>query len=213
MPDFMKQIIDTASSLDVWGILGLLFGLLAVWFLIKENIWTWPCGIAYVLVSFVVFWEARLFGDLLLHILFLILNCYGWYYWIFGKNKAKEKELSVSTSSAKEMVIALAPTLLGIYLFGYFLKHLPVYVDGLPAAALPYWDSATSVMSITGMWLTAKKKIESWYYWLVVDILATGIYFYKALYFYAVLYMVYVVLAVLGYLAWKKSLEKQHQTA
>ena len=63
------------------------------------------------------------------------------------------------------------------------------------------------------MWLTAKKKIESWYYWLLVDILATGIYFYKELYFLAILYMVYIVMAVMGYLAWKKSLEKQRQIA
>lgn len=213
MSDFIQQIVDTASSLDVWGILALVFGLLAVWFLIKESIWTWPSGILYVLVSFVIFWKARLFGDFLLHILYLILNCYGWYYWLYGKNKEAKEELPVSTSSPTEMLIVLVPTLAGIYIFGYFLQHLPVYIEGLPAAALPYWDSTTSVLSITGMWLTAKKKIESWYYWLLVDILATGIYFYKAIYFLAVLYMVYIVMAVMGYLAWKKSLEKQRQIA
>lgn len=212
MSEFIQQIIDTASSLDVWGILGLIFGLLAVWLLIKESIWTWPSGILYVLVSFVVFWEARLFGDLLLHILYLILNGYGWYYWLYGKNE-EEEELSVSTSSLKEMLLVLVPTLAGVYLFGYFLQHMPDYIEDLPAAALPYWDSTTSILSIAGMWLTAKKKIESWYYWLVVDILATGIYFYKGLYFYAVLYMVYIVMAVLGYLAWKKSLEEHRQIA
>lgn len=213
MSDFIEQIADTASSLDIWGILGLIFGLLAVWFLIKENIWTWPSGIAYVLVSLVVFWKARLFGDLLLHILYLILNGYGWYYWRYGKNEDDDEELAVSTSSPKEMLLILIPTLVGVYVFGYLLEHLPDYISGLPPAALPYWDSVTSILSVTGMWLTAKKKIESWYYWLVVDILATGIYFYKALYFYAVLYMVYIVLAVLGYLSWKKSLETQQQAA
>ena len=213
MSDVVRQIIDTASSMDVWGVLGLIFGLLAVWLLIKENIWTWPSGIAYVLVSFVVFWQARLFGDLLLHILYLILNSYGWYNWLYGRNKVEDETLNVSTSSPKEMLLLLLPTLLGIYVFGYFLEHLPDYVPELPAAALPYWDSTTSVLSITGMWLTAKKRIESWYYWLVVDILATGIYFYKAIYFYAVLYLVYIVLAVLGYLSWKKSLKTLEQTA
>ncbi|MDN5214832.1 nicotinamide riboside transporter PnuC [Fulvivirgaceae bacterium BMA12] len=210
MSEIIRQIIDTASSLDVWGILGLLFGLLAVWFLIIENIWTWPSGIAYVLVSLVVFWEARLFGDFLLHILYFILNSYGWYYWLYGKNKQQEV-LPVTKSSSKEMALTVLLTAIGVYVFGYFLQNLPDYIEGLPAAALPYWDSATSVLSITGMWLTAKKRIDSWYYWLVVDILATGIYFYKEIYFYAVLYMVYIVMAVLGYLAWKKSLSTQQQ--
>ena len=213
MSEFIEQIIETASSMDVWGMLLLVFGLLAVWFLIKENIWTWPCGIAYVLISLFLFWEARLFGDLLLHVLYLILNVYGWYYWLYGKNKKAEEELPVATSSPKEMLMILALSLAGIYLFGYFLQHLPDYIDDFPAAALPYWDSTTSILSITGMWLTAKKKIESWYYWLLVDILATGIYFYKELYFLAILYMVYIVMAVMGYLAWKKSLEKQRQIA
>ena len=213
MSEFIEQIIETASSMDVWGMLLLIFGLLAVWFLIKENIWTWPCGIAYVLISLFLFWEARLFGDLLLHVLYLILNVYGWYYWLYGKNKKAEEELPVATSSPKEMLMILALSLAGIYLFGYFLQHLPDYIDDFPAAALPYWDSTTSILSITGMWLTAKKKIESWYYWLLVDILATGIYFYKELYFLAILYMVYIVMAVMGYLAWKKSLEKQRQIA
>lgn len=213
MSEFIEQIIETASSMDVWGMLLLVFGLLAVWFLIKENIWTWPCGIAYVLISLFLFWEARLFGDLLLHVLYLILNVYGWYYWLYGKNKKAEEELPVATSSPKEMLIILALSLAGIYLFGYFLQHLPDYIDDFPEAALPYWDSTTSILSITGMWLTAKKKIESWYYWLLVDVLATGIYFYKELYFLAILYMVYIVMAVMGYLAWKKSLEKQRQIA
>ncbi len=212
MSEIIRQIIDTASSLDIWGILGLLFGLLAVWFLIIENIWTWPSGIAYVLVSLVVFWEARLFGDFLLHVLYLILNSYGWYYWLYGKNKQQEV-LPVTKSSPKEMIVTMLLTATGVYIFGYFLQHLPDYIEDLPLAALPYWDATTSVLSVTGMWLTAKKRIDSWYYWLIVDILATGIYFYKEIYFYAVLYMVYIVMAVLGYLAWKKSLNVQHQVA
>ena len=80
-------------------------------------------------------------------------------------------------------------------------------------ASLPYWDSATSVLSVTGMWLTTKKKIENWYYWLIVDILATGIYMYKELYFYGILYFVYIFLAVAGYMAWKNSLENNTVTA
>lgn len=207
MTSIVDQIYETLLNFDIWGLLGLVFGLLAVWFLIKQSIWTWPTGILYVLVSFVVFWQARLFGDFLLHIFFLVLNIYGWYYWIHGK-KSDAIEIPVTKSPTSHMVITFAISLIGIYFFGVFLESLPQYIDGLPASSLPYWDASTSILSVTAMWLTAKKKIDNWYYWLVVDILATGIYFYKEVYFFAVLYMVYIVMAISGYLAWKKSLEK-----
>ena len=87
----------------------------------------------------------------------------------------------------------------GTYLAG---KLLVEFTD----ASLPYWDSTTSVLSITAMWLTAKKKIENWVIWLVVDLLATGIYYYKGLYFYCILYLVYIGMAVAGYLSWRKSM-------
>ncbi len=203
MSSIVEQIHETLLSFDIWGLLGLVFGLLAVWFLIKESIWTWPFGILYVLVSFVVFWDARLYGDLLLHVFFLILNIYGWYYWLFGKD-GNDHEVVITTSTNKLLIVTFLISLLGIGIFGYFLEHLPNYFEDLPASSLPYWDATTSILSVTGMWLTTKKKIENWYYWLLVDILATGIYFYKGVYFFAILYLVYIGMAVSGYLTWKK---------
>ena len=90
---------------------------------------------------------------------------------------------------------------IGIVFFGTLLN---VYTD----ASLAYWDSTTSVLSIVGMWLTAKKKLENWYFWLAVDVLATGIYLYKGIYFYALLYLIYVGLAVSGLISWKKSMDQ-----
>ena len=208
MSDIIEQALHTASDLDLWGITGLIFGLLAVIFLIKENVWTWPFGILYVLVSFVVFIEQRLFGDFLLHIFFLILNIYGWYYWVKGKNK-REHHVPITYSTTTNSILQLLVSAVGILFFGYFLAHIEKIFEGIPASSLPYWDATTSVLSITGMWLTAKKKIENWYYWFVVDVLATGIYFYKGIYFYGILYLVYIILAVLGYLNWKKLYQNQ----
>ena len=159
MHEIWQEIISYASQIDLLEFLGLIFGLVCVWLLIKQNILTWPAGIIYVLISLVVFWEIRLYGDFILHIFFLVLNIYGWYYWLNGKKK-NEEDVPVTNLSA----------------------------------ALPYWDSTTSILSVTGMWLTTRKKIENWYYWLAVDILATGIYVYKGIYFYSALYFVYIFL-------------------
>ena len=93
--DIWQEIVSYSSSINMWELTGLITGVLAVLFLIKENILTWPFGIIYVLVSFVVFWEARLYGDFLLHVFFLVLNIYGWYYWVKGKAE-KGKEVPVT---------------------------------------------------------------------------------------------------------------------
>ncbi len=200
-----QQIIDYALGIDVLEFAGLIFGLLAVWFLIRQNILTWPAGIIYILISFVIFWRVRLYGDFILHVFFLVLNIYGWYYWLHGRKNDKE-ELPVTTFSLPVNLLIALVTALGVWGFGYLLQRLPDYFSGLSAAALPYWDATTTILSVTAMWLTTRKKLENWYYWLVVDILATGIYVYKEIYFYAFLYGVYIIMAFSGLLAWKKSM-------
>lgn len=208
MHEVWQEIVLYASHIDFLEFLGLVFGLLCVWFLIKQSILTWPAGIIYVLISFVIFWKIRLYGDFALHIFFLALNIYGWYYWVYGKKK-EDKEVAVTTNSTINNLIILSVTGIGIILFGYFLVALPNWIDGLEPAALPYWDATTSILSVTAMWLTTRKKLENWYYWLVIDILATGIYVYKGIYFYAALYFIYIFLAISGYLEWRKSMKSQ----
>ena len=205
--DFWDGVISYASGIDFWEFSGLVFGLLAVLFLIRENIWTWPTGIAYVIVSFVVFWNARLYGDFLLHVFFLALNIYGWHYWLRGKTNAQQKEqVPVSTMPVQGLLLTIGASGLGIFLFAQFLMALPRWFEGVAPAALPYWDSTTSILSVAGMWLTARKKIENWYFWFAVDVLAAGIYFYKELYFFSLLYFIYIGMAVSGYLSWRRSM-------
>jgi len=198
MTDFWQEVIAYAAHIDVLELLGMIFGLLAVWYLIKENILTWPAGIIYIFISFVIFYRTKLYADLALHFVFLALNIYGWYFWIKGRKE--ESELPVTTISNKFLAIITGLCVIGIWIMGTLFEK---YTD----AAVPYWDSATTVLSLAGMWLTARKKIENWYFLIIVDILATGIYIYKEIYFYATLYGIYIVLASMGYFSWKKSLD------
>lgn len=209
--DIIQSFFDYLQGIDILEAFGLIFGLLCVGLLIRENIYTWPAGIIYVLISFVIFWQQRLYGDLLLHIFFLILNIYGWYYWVKG-NSSNSEEVPITRLRKTDLLYLLFLSFIGILIFGYFLESLPLIFKGLPQASLPYWDSTTSILSVGAMWLTARKKIENWYLWFIIDILATGIYFYKGIEFYAILYLVYIVLAILGYNAWKKSMIAQGST-
>ena len=193
-----------ASQMNVIEAAGLVFGIVCVVLLIRQNILTWPFGIAYVLVSFYVFYQARLYADLILHVFFLWMNIYGWYYWLAGK-RGEDDDLQVTKESATTLLQLGIISILGIAVCGFLL-------DRYTNADLAYWDSSTTVLSLSAMWLTARKKIESWHGWLVVDILATGIYFYKGLYFYMVLYLIYVGMAIAGYLSWKASMEAEERS-
>jgi nicotinamide mononucleotide transporter len=195
----MFDFVDTLRGMNILEIAGLFFGLICVWLLIKENIWTWPTGIIYVIISLYIFYQEKLYADLALHFLYLGLNFYGWYYWIYGNNKNRE-ELPVTKASYKLLIILILASAVSILIVGYLLQN---FTD----ASLPYWDTATTILSLAGMYLTARKKIENWYFWFVVDVIATGIYFYKGIEFYAVLYLIYIGLAVVGYISWKKSLQ------
>lgn len=201
MQEILDQITQFIVNIDPYEATGLIFGLLAVIYLIKESILTWPFGIIYVLVSLVIFWNEKLYADFALHIFFLVLNAYGWWYWLYGKEK-REKNLPVTKTPVRLLFILIGASLAGTFLTGYLLS---MHTD----ASVPYWDSTTTVFSVTAMWLTARKKIENWYFWFFVDVVATGVYFYKDIYFYAVLYLIYIGLAVSGYLAWNKTMKAQ----
>jgi len=111
-----QEIIGYAIGIDVLEFAGLIFGLLAVWFLIRQNILTWPAGIIYILISFVIFWRVRLYGDFILHVFFLVLNIYGWYYWLHGRKNNKE-ELPVTTFSLPVNLLIALVTALGVWGF------------------------------------------------------------------------------------------------
>ena len=198
--EIIEQVLNYATNMKVWEFLGFVLGVLCVLFLIRQNILTWPMGIAYVLISLVIFWQTKLYADFVLHLFYFGMNVYGWYYWVYGR-KSDEQVVPVTSISVNTWLFTLGISAVGIFIWGYLLNN---YTD----ASLAYWDSTTSVLSFAAMWLTARKKIENWILWLVVDILATGIYYYKGLYFYCLLYLVYIGMAIAGYLAWKKSMNR-----
>ena len=177
---------------------GLVTGLVCVWLLIRQNVWTWPLGILYVLVSIVIFLDARLYADLLLHFGFLGLNAYGWYYWLRGGSTSRVA-VPVTRAGAGPVAALVLAAAVGTGVFG---RAFELWTD----ADLPYWDNATTCLSLAAMWLSTRKHLENWVLWFVVDVLATGIYLYKGLYFYALLYLVYTGMAIAGWLAWRRSL-------
>ena len=177
--------------------LAVVFGLIAVYFNTREVVWGWPTGIVGVVLSGILFYEVRLYADLILHGLYVILGFYGWYEWLYGgKNKAT---LHVTTLSSRALWVLMIAGGIGTVVIGYFFDR---YTD----ADLAYWDALTTSFSLVGQYMLAKKKLENWLLWIAVDAVASGMYVYKGLYLLALLYFLYLGLAAYGYARWKKTL-------
>lgn len=178
-------------------LVGFVTGILYVVLNIRQNIWCWPVGLVSVLAYMVVFYEVRLYADAGLQVIYVVLSVYGWYYWLHGgeaHSRAKVRRLT-RREGLTLALIAVA----GTSAMGYGLAN---HTD----ASLPYWDSATTVGSLIGQWLTSKKILENWIVWIVVDALYVGVYLYKGLYLTTVLFAIFLGLAVTGYFAWKKTM-------
>ena len=190
-------------------ILGTLSGLVCVWSLIKESVLTFPIGLLYSVITSVVVLEARLYADLVLNLYFVLMNGYGWYFWVRGAEERQIKgKLLVVSVPRNELAFVAVAMILGTFAVGYFFS-------AYTAADFAYWDSLTTVASFIAMWMTARKYLESWVLWFLIDVLQIALYGVKGfsgspgLYFYSFLYSVYLWMAVLGWRSWSQNIVKQ----
>lgn len=173
-------------------------GLLCVWLTVRQNVLCWPTGLVQVVLYIGVFYQARLYSDLILHLVYVVMQIYGWYHWLHGGRE--RKELQVTAMSLAGLLAWLGIVAAATVPWGY---SMATYTD----AAAPYADAFIAVASLIAQWLMARKKLESWYFWIAVDIVAIVVYLYKELVITTGLYSVFLVLAVLGYFQWKRTLQ------
>jgi nicotinamide mononucleotide transporter len=181
-------------------------GFVAIYLQIRQNVWYWMVSIIMVSMYIYIYIDARLYADMSLQVYYLVISFYGWYLWLFGKSVDHHKTaISVSISSGNLLVI-----LGGIAVFLFFV--IAWILNQFTNSDLPYWDSFTTSLSFVATWMLAKKKLENWLIWIVVDAVSVGIYLYKELYPTAVLFLFLTVLAYVGYRQWQKDLEKTSAT-
>lgn len=173
------------------------FGLLAVWFLVRQSIWTWPMGLVQVSLYIIVFYQAKLYSDLILHFIYVGVQLFGWYHWLHGGRD--HGKLIVSNLTGRQLGAWLIAVALGTALWGRAM-------GSLTDAAVPYGDAFTTTASLVAMWLQVQKKVETWAFWIAVDVAAIGIYFYKGLYPTVFLYLVFMVLSMIGWREWRAAL-------
>ncbi len=179
--------------------IGVITGLLCVYLAAKNNIWNWPIAIISVGIYIFIFFDARLYADMGLQFYFMAMNFYGWYYW--SRKPATENKAPVLLITKKEVIFSVIAIIIFTYILGSILKLTP--------ASYPFIDSFCTACSLIAQVLLARKVLENWLIWIFVDVIYVGVYIFKGLHLTAVMYAVFVAIAVLGYIDWKKDYKKQ----
>jgi nicotinamide mononucleotide transporter len=171
-------------------------GLLCVWFTMRQNIWCWPVGLAQIGIYLYLFWQVKLYSDVGLQAIFLVLQFYGWYNWLHGG--MDRGELKVARLTPARLLLWAGVGAAGTAALGTFMR---TYTE----AALPFLDAAGTALSLVAQWLMTKKLLECWLFWIAVDLLSVGIYLAKGLVLTSFLYAVFLALATAGLFEWAKS--------
>lgn len=183
-------------------IIGTIVGLVYLYLEYKASIHLWIAGIIMPAIYIFIYWDAGLYADFGINVYYLLAALYGWFLWKYGnKNKCSEASADNGLPISKIPRKLIFPSILVFVLtFILILYILISFTD----SNVPYLDSFTTALSIVGMWMLARKFIEQWWVWIVVDLVSAGLYVYKELYLTSGLYALYAVIAFFGYLNWKK---------
>jgi len=200
--NFFLDSYSSYSHLDiVLEFLAFSFGIISVIYAKKENILVYPTGIICTVITVYILFKAQYLGDMMMNVYYSIMSIYGWWNWS-RKDKAQYL-IKISRFSKND---------LGLTIFLFVLTiciTYSVYLFSLNEIGIPnYIDVFTSGLFFTAMWLMANKKLESWIFWIIADIITVPLYAYRGLGMLSLQYIIFTILAIQGYLEWKKSLNK-----
>lgn len=186
----------------VLELVAIFFGLVSVWFAKKDNIWVFPTGIINTAIYVYLLFKWSLLGDMMINFYYVVMSVYGWYHWTRKKDDVVEFPISrMNTAEKKWSVVIFTLTIafvVVVYTFFDKFTHWTTYVDTF----------VTGIFFV-GMWLMAKRKIENWILWIIGDIISIPMYFAKGYSFTSIQYLIFTIIAVYGYLEWKRILQEK----
>jgi nicotinamide mononucleotide transporter len=199
--DIFFQPYYASSTLDVLiELIAVSFGIASVIFAKNQNILVFPTGITSTILYVIICYKFILYGDMLINIYYTLMSLYGWYVWSF---KVSGKNIVITTSKkddvAKSVFIFLSTIVIISSIYFYFDRMRNV---------TDYLDTFTSAIFFTAMWLMANKKIEHWIFWIIGNLISIPLYFVKGLGFSSIQFTIFLILAIIGYMEWKKNLIK-----
>lgn len=196
---FWNNLLDTT----VLEFIAVVFGLLSVWYAKQEKILVYPTGIISVLIYVYICFGIKLYADAGINLFYFGMSVYGWYKWT---RKSSKPPLKITANSLRDWLISI----LMFAVSGIIILLLLVYFKAGDteywSTKVPYIDTFTTAIFIVGMFLMAFKKVENWIFWIIGDVISVPLYAYKGLVFTSFQFLVFLVLAIMGYFAWRKKL-------
>lgn len=190
-----QLLLQNLQQTTIIEVIAVVFGLLSVWYSARVNILVYPTGIVSVVIYVYICLVAGLYADMAINVVYFIMSVYGWDNWL----RPQKNKLQLPVRYAG-MQLNLIAAFLTVVLFVLFRFILLSYTD----SNVPSVDAFTTAVFMVGMWLMATKRVENWIYWIAGDVVSIPLYFYKGLVLSSFQYLVFLVLAVMGYIAWRK---------
>lgn len=201
---FFSQYRDYAMLDILLEITAVIFGLWSVWGAMKDDVLVFPTGIISTLIYVYLLWKWSLLGDMMINGYYFVMSIYGWYHWT--RKKGDTVEFPISYISNQEKVIS-------VILFSITIAFVVVvylFFDKFTTWSA-YIDTFITGIFFVGMWLMAKRKIENWIFWIIGDAISIPLYFVKGFTFTSFQFIVFTIIAVFGYIKWKKILNNNIQ--
>lgn len=189
-------------------LIGVITGLLSLYFSVKEKILLWPFGIISSTCYVIIYYHTQLYADMCLSVYYVIISIYGWRHWLLRKDNYNHKSIKIITLLAKDWFIYISITFILSILFAAILINIPQRL-GLKPSSVPWWDASLAAGSVVATWMLARKILEQWLWWVIIDAISIKMYFYKELNWTVILFAVYTIMACVGYIQWKKDLKVQ----
>ena len=209
MMDFLDQLFyqySQYSNTDIsLEIIAVFFGFLSVWFSKNNNILVFPTGMINTSIFVYLLLKWSLLGDMIINVYYFIMSIYGWYFWLKGTNNTVSPISKVSNTDIRIVVLLFISSSAFVSLVYTFFDKWETIVS--------YIDILTTAIFFAAMWLMAKRKVESWIFWIVGNIISIPLYLHKGLAFTSIQYFIFTVIAIAGYIKWKELYNKQIQTA
>lgn len=207
--DFLDQLFyqySQYSNTDIsLEIIAVFFGFLSVWFSKNNNILVFPTGMINTSIFVYLLLKWSLLGDMIINAYYFIMSIYGWYFWLKGTNNTVSPISKVSNSDIRIVVLLFISSSVFVSLVYTFFDKWETIVS--------YIDILTTAIFFAAMWLMAKRKVESWIFWIVGNIISVPLYLHKGLAFTSIQYFIFTIIAIAGYIKWKELYNKQIQTA
>jgi nicotinamide mononucleotide transporter len=209
MHDFFQNFISQVRQTSLIEYIAVVSGIASVFYSKKENILVYPVGLISTIIYIFISIEGSLFGEASVNFYYTVMSIYGWILWA-KKDQQKRIILHITNSSFKEWVQHL---LFFAFFYVAIFFSLTWAKNAFYANTIPVMDSFASATAFTGMWLMAKKKVESWYWWIATNITSIPLYFIKGYILTSVFYLILLVLAVFGLIEWKQRAKSAHQSS